>query len=88
MNDKLTSNLKLFALTLPLGLAACATSGEMEALSARVDQAQATANQAAASSMEASRKSDEALKTANEAKAIAEQTDEKLNRAFEKSMQK
>ena len=88
MNNKLTGTLKLFALTLPLGLAACATSGDLEALSGRVDQAQATADQAAASSTEASRKSDEALRTANEAKAIAEQTDEKLNRAFEKSMQK
>ncbi len=88
MNNKLTSTLKLFVLILPLGLAACATSGDIEALSARIDQAQATADQASASSMEASRKSDEALQTANEAKAIAEQTDEKLNRAFEKSLQK
>lgn len=88
MNNTLSSTLKLIALTLPLGLTACATSGDIEALSERIDQAQNTADQAMANSMDASRKSDEALQTANEAKAIAEQTDEKLNRAFAKSMQK
>jgi len=102
MNDKLMNTLKVIALALPLGLAACATSSDVKDLSARVDKAQATADealskanaaqttadQAAASSAEASRKSDAAAQTANDAKATADQTNEKLNRAFKKSMEK
>lgn len=102
MNNTLTSTLKLIALTLPLSLAACATSSELNALSERVDKAQATADealskanaaqttadQAAATSMDASRKSDQAVQTANDAKATADQTDEKLNRMFKKTMEK
>jgi len=81
MNSKLMSTLKLVALTLPLGLAACASTSDMQALSARVDKAQATADQAMSkasaaqmtadqasnSAMDATRRSDEAMKNANQA---------------------
>lgn len=102
MNSTLTDILKVFALTLPLGLAACATSSDIKDLSARIDKAQATADealnkanaaqstadQATATSMDASRKSDQAVQTANDAKTSADQANEKLNRAFKKSMEK
>lgn len=95
MNNKLTNTLKVVALTLPLGLAACATSGDMEAMSARVDRAQATAdealskaNAAQTTADQASANSMQAVQTANDAKATADATDEKLNRAFSKSMEK
>jgi murein lipoprotein len=102
MNKKLTSSLKMIALTLPLGLVACASTSDLDALSARVDKAQATADQAlskanaaqtsadqaAASSADASRKSDQAMQTANDAKAAADQANERVDRAFKKSMQK
>ncbi|HEY0719881.1 MAG TPA: Lpp/OprI family alanine-zipper lipoprotein [Gammaproteobacteria bacterium] len=102
MTTTLRNTLKLVVLTLPLSLAACATTSEMNALSERVDRAQATADealskanaaqttadQAAASSMDASRKADQAAQTANDAKAAADQANEKLNRAFKKSMEK
>lgn len=102
MNSKLTSTLKLIALALPLSLAACATSSDIKDLSARIDKAQATADEAlskanaaqttadkaAAASMDASRKSDTAVQTANDAKATADQANERVNRAFNKAMQK
>ena len=102
MNNKLTNTLKVIVLTLPLGLAACATSSDVKDLTAKVDKAQATADealsranaaqntadQAAASNAEASRKADQAVQTANDAKATAGQTDEKLNRMFKKTMEK
>ncbi len=95
MNNKLTRTLKLIALTLPLGLAACATSSQMEALSDRVDKAQATAdealrkaNAAQTTADQAAAKADQAAQTANDAKTTADQTDEKLNRMFKKSMEK
>ena len=82
-NNTLKNTLKLLVLAVPLGLAACATSNDLNALSERVDKAQATADealskataaqttadQAATSSMDASRKADAAVQTANDAKA-------------------
>lgn len=102
MNSKLTNTLKVVALALPLGLAACASTSDLEALAARVDKAQATADealtkanaaqttadQASSTSMDASRKADQAVQTANEAKAAADQANERVNRAFKKSMEK
>lgn len=102
MNNKLTSTLKMVALALPLGLAACASTSDLEALATRVDKAQATADeamsranaaqttadQASSTSMDASRKADQAMLTANEAKAAADQANERVDRAFRKSMEK
>lgn len=102
MNNTLRNTLKLLVLTVPLGLAACATSNDLNALSARIDKAQATADealskanaaqttadQAAASSADASRKADQAVQTANDAKTTADQANERVNRAFNKAMQK
>lgn len=102
MNNTLMNTLKVVALTVPLGLAACATSNDIKDLSARVDKAQATADealsranaaqttadQAASTSADASRKADQALQTANDAKVTADQANERVNRAFNKAMQK
>ncbi len=102
MNQKLTNVLKLAALTLPLGLAACASTSDMQALSARIDKAQSTADQAMTKAStaqstadqanskadQANSKADQAVQTANDAKASADQANEKLNRMFKKSMEK
>ena len=70
-----------FALAAFTGLAGCATTGDIEALRAEVAQANQAASEAAADA--ASAKADAAA-----ARAAAEETNEKLDRMFKKSMYK
>jgi murein lipoprotein len=78
-----------------LGLAGCATTSDLDALRAEVRQANETAQsalaraeaaekQAAAASGEAAA----AMQTAEEARAMATETDSKIDRMFKKSMYK
>jgi murein lipoprotein len=63
------------------GATGCATTRDLDVLKAETDRANSTANQAAADAAAAKATANEALSTANA-------TNEKLDRMFEKSMQK
>jgi len=73
-----------------VGLSGCASTGsaEMTAMQAKVDAASADAAAAKADAAAAKAQAAEALKTANEAKAIAEDTETKIDRMFKKAMHK
>jgi murein lipoprotein len=77
------------------GLSACATTGDLEALSAKVDAASAEAsaarNEAAAARAEAAEArtmAASATTTANDAMAISKDTETKIDRMFKKAMYK
>jgi murein lipoprotein len=63
------------------GATGCATTRDLDVLKAETDRANSTASQAAADAAAAKTTANEALSTANA-------TNEKLDRMFEKSMQK
>jgi murein lipoprotein len=73
-----------------VALSGCASTGnaEMAAMQARVDTASADAAAAKADAAAAKAQAAEALRTANEAKAIAEDTETKIDRMFKKAMHK
>jgi murein lipoprotein len=73
-----------------VGLSGCASTGsaEMAALQAKVDAASADAAAARTDAASAKATAAEALQTANEAKAIAEDTETKIDRMFKKAMHK
>lgn len=73
-----------------VGLSGCASTGsaEMTALQAKVDAASADAAAAKADAASAKATAADALQTANEAKAIAEDTETKIDRMFKKAMHK
>jgi murein lipoprotein len=70
------------------GATGCATTRDLDVLKAETDRANSTASQAAADAAAAKTTANEALSTANEALSTANATNEKLDRMFEKSMQK
>ncbi len=73
-----------------VGLSGCASTGtaEMAAMQSKVDTASTDAAAARADAAAAKAQAAEALKTANEAKAIAEDTETKIDRMFKKAMHK
>ena len=78
-----------------VGLAGCASTGDLDALSARVDAASAEASAAKAEASAARAEAAEArtmaasaTETANEAKATSEDTETKIDRMFKKAMHK
>ncbi len=73
-----------------IGLSGCASTGtaEMAAMQAKVDSASSDAADAKSDAAAAKAQAAEALKTANEAKAIAEDTETKIDRMFKKAMHK
>ena len=78
----------VFVLAALIGLAGCATTSDLDALRAEVNQANETANGAAAKADTASKEAATASQTANEAKASAEEANSKIDRMFKKSMYK
>jgi murein lipoprotein len=70
------------------GATGCATSGDLEKVSAEVAKANATASQAASDAAAAKRDAAAAKATADQANATANATSEKLDRMFKKSMNK
>lgn len=83
MNQKLTNILKLAAVTLPLGLAACASTTDMQTISARVDKAQSTADQAMSKAGTAQSSADQATNKANDAMRTAEEAMRKADQAVQ-----
>jgi murein lipoprotein len=70
------------------GLTGCATTGDLDALSARVDAVEADAAAAKAQAGEAKAMAQDALNTANEANARSQETETKIDRMFKKAMYK
>ena len=93
-----TSLRRIFQVTLVtgvLGLTACASTGDLDALRTEVDAANAEASAAKteasaarAEAAEARALAASASVTANEAKATAEDTETKIDRMFKKAMHK
>ncbi|RMD68703.1 MAG: hypothetical protein D6819_08745 [Gammaproteobacteria bacterium] len=87
--------LKVTLLTLPVFLAACASTKDLEKVKATADQALRAAEQASQAAGEAknmaaqaSSKADRAMEAAQEAQACCEETNEKIDRMFKRSMYK
>jgi hypothetical protein len=85
----------VFLLLAVIGLAGCATTSDLDALRAEVQQANDTANSAAAKADAASKEAAAArqeaaaaMRTADEAKASADEVNSKIDRMFKKSMYK
>lgn len=68
--------------------AGCATTGDLDALRAEVDQANSAAKQAAADAASARQDAAAAKAAAEAARDTARDTNEKLDRMFKKSMYK
>lgn len=75
------------AAILVAGLSGCASTGN-SAMQSQIDAAAADAAAAKADAAAANATAAEALRTANEAKAIAEDTETKIDRMFKKAMHK
>jgi murein lipoprotein len=73
-----------------VGLSGCASTGTADsaAMQAQIDSANSDATAAKADAAAAKSTAAEALRTANEAKAIAEDTETKIDRMFKKAMHK
>ncbi|HHH44528.1 MAG TPA: hypothetical protein ENK49_10360 [Gammaproteobacteria bacterium] len=71
-----------------VGMAGCATTSDLDALRADIQQANDTANSAAARADAASKEAAAASQTANEARASADEANSKIDRMFKKSMYK
>ena len=80
----------LAAAVIMVGLSGCATTSTVDipAMQAQIDSASADAAAAKADASAAKATAAEALRTANEAKAIAEDTETKIDRMFKKAMHK
>lgn len=70
------------------GLTGCATTGDLDKLSARVDAVAADAAAAKADAAQAKSMAQDAQNTANEAKASSDETAMKIDRMFKKAMYK
>jgi murein lipoprotein len=70
------------------GLAGCATTGDLDALKAEVNQNKADIAAANKNAADAKAMAQEAMTTANQANSTAEDTASKLDRMFKKSMYK
>jgi murein lipoprotein len=70
------------------GLTGCATTGDLDKLSARVDAVAADAAAAKTDAAQAKAMAQDALNTANEAKASSDATEMKIDRMFKKAMYK
>lgn len=86
---------KLLAVLIVLGLAGCATNGDLDSMRTEVVQANATAdaaltaaNEAKATAQEAKAIAEDANATAQKANATAETTETKMDRMFKKAMYK
>lgn len=86
---------KLLALFFAIGLTGCATSGDLDALRAEVQQANQTAdaalaaaNEANATAQQANATAQQANATAQDAKATSAITESKIDRMFKKAMYK
>ena len=73
-----------------IGLSGCASTGnaDMAALKSQVDAASADAAAAKADAAAAKATAADALRTANEAKAMAQDTETRIDRMFKKAMHK
>ncbi len=67
-------------------LGGCAATGEIEAVRAEAQRAQTTANEALSTARSALTTANEAKDLANQANARTRETEEKINRAFKRSM--
>lgn len=76
------------ALIAVAGLTGCASTSDLQSLKDQIATAQSTADAAAKDAADAKAAAAAAQATANEAKAKAEETDDKINRMFKKSMYK
>ena len=86
--SKFTTALKVTALILPLGLAGCATTSDLDKVAAKADAAQSTANEALAKANSAQSTADQAMSTANAANQKADEANMKVERMFKKAMMK
>ncbi len=73
-----------------VGLSGCASTGtaDTSAMQTQIDSASSDATAAKADAAAAKATAADALRTANEAKAIAEDTETKIDRMFKKAMHK
>ena len=93
METKLSRTLKVTTLAALIGLTAgCANNSELtksvEAAKAAAESAQQTAEAAKSAADRAQQTADQALQSAGEANACCQQTNEKIDRMFKKSMEK
>jgi len=82
---------KIATLAIVLGMAGCASSETTKMIEDNqkaTAEATSLANQALKAAAEASRKADAAMSTARMAEQCCSETQEKINRSFEKSMRK
>ena len=70
------------------GVTGCATNSDIDSLQAELDRTNATANQAAADAASAKNDAAAARAAAEAARDTAQDTNEKLDRMFKKSMYK
>lgn len=81
----MTAGVMLVALA---GATGCATTGDLDHLSAELDKVSATANKAAADAAAAQRDAAAAKTAAEQARDAANMTNEKLDRMYKRSMSK
>ena len=81
----MTAGVMLVALA---GATGCATTGDLDHLSAELDKVSATANKAAADAAAAQREAAAAKTAAEQARDAANMTNEKLDRMYKQSMSK
>ena len=85
LSGKMAAGLMLVAVT---GLGGCATTSDLDALRAEVQKVSATANKAASDASSAKADAAAAKSAAEAARDSSQQTNEKLDRMFKKSMYK
>jgi murein lipoprotein len=92
MKESVKSRSRLLALVavagVYAGLAGCATTGDLDALKAEVNQNKSDIASASKDAADAKAMAQEAMSTANEAKTSADDTATKIDRMFKKSMYK
>lgn len=79
---------KLLPLLVVLGVAGCASTGQVDDAIAKAEAAQRDAAAASEAAAAAQRTADQALSAAQAAQASADEANEKIDRAFKKAMEK
>lgn len=89
MRNSLGTPVKIAAIALSVALmGGCATTDQINAIKAQAEQAQTTAQAAKSTADQANQKADEALQQSAANKKAIDETNEKINRMFKKSMYK
>ena len=79
---------KVLSLAFVIAATGCASNSEVDQVSSAASKAQSSAEAASAAAAKAQATADQALRAAQAAQASADQANEKIDRAFKKSMEK